>query len=785
MTKYIDRHPNPMVLVGYMFLAVVFYMPVLVGLRTFPQGDFSDYFLPLSTFLRSELWAGRFPLWNPYTFAGHPFLANMEAGTFYPISALLLVLTSPCASPGARLYWLQLDAVLHVALAGFFTYLLVRDLTGRRAAAFLAGCVFAFSGYLTGYPPLQLNVLRTAVWLPLLLWLLWRGFKRLEQWQWWVGAALIYPTAFYAGHPQTFLYVSYASLVWILFLLIRHRSRLVACLGRIGVFYLLSAALAAAQMWPSLELARQSIRGGASYEFAGGGLALRDTTQAFLPHVLSRFSPLYVGLTGLGLALLASEYRSLERTWPQPLTGQDTGTPISSRRDPRALPFFAVLAVIALLLSYGHNSFLYPLFFRWLPGWDLFRNQERAACLVAFGLSVLAGYGTVVVAELSVPRRRLVGLVYGAVAAICVVAIVILVQKNEGLPADTAKLRWGIGVASVVVAAWSVLLWGGLWQRRHSIFLILLVLVDLFAANVATNLARFGPTPSPEAQAIRAAVHAHDTASLGLPGRVHNEHRIPADYGVGVAVEDVGGFSQMRLARYAALFDGFPVARMWRLLGVEYLLTWRDPTRLPQAELLTWFPAVDGATFLYRLRAPGPRAWVVPRVRTSDDAQALELLADPGFDLDSTALLPPTLVQAADSDLLQTGLRSPPGQNEVRLWRLAPNRLRAHVRTEHGGLLVVSENWMPGWQATRYGMGVQGEPAELLPVLRANLTLLGIPIPPGEIALELVYRPDSVRYGLLVSGTTLALLGLFVLGRSCFARRIQVDARSGTFGERS
>jgi hypothetical protein len=255
---------------------------------------------------------------------------------------------------------------------------------------------------------------------------------------------------------------------------------------------------------------------------------------------------------------------------------------------------------------------------------------------------------------------------------------------------------------------------------------------------------------------------------------VHNEHRIPADYGTGVGVEDVGGFSQMRLARYEALCDGFPVARMWRLLGVEYLLTWRDLTRLPEAELLAWFPAADGATFLYRFRAPGPRAWVVHSVCTSDDAQTLRLLADPDLNLLSTALLPPTREQIAGTDLLQTGLLSPPGHNEVRLWRLAPNRLRAHVRTEHGGLLVVSENWMPGWQATRYDTEAEGGHGKPLPVVRANLTLLGIPIPPGEITLELVYWPDSVRYGLLVTGTTLVLLALLTLGRCYFARQRQV-----------
>ena len=34
-------------------------------------------------------------------------------------------------------------------------------------------------------------------------------------------------------------------------------------------------------------------------------------------------------------------------------------------------------------------------------------------------------------------------------------------------------------------------------------------------------------------------------------------------------------------ARYAALFDNFPLDRMWRLLGVETVLTWRQGIFVP------------------------------------------------------------------------------------------------------------------------------------------------------------------------------------------------------------
>lgn len=102
----------------------------------------------------------------------------MQTAVYYPLSNILLLLILPFQSASSRLYFLQLEAALQTALTGFFVYLLVRTLTKRRAAGFVAGCIFALSGYLTGYPPLQLAILRTAIWLPLIMWFLWRAFER-------------------------------------------------------------------------------------------------------------------------------------------------------------------------------------------------------------------------------------------------------------------------------------------------------------------------------------------------------------------------------------------------------------------------------------------------------------------------------------------------------------------------------------------------------------------------------------------------------------------------------
>jgi hypothetical protein len=197
---------------------------------------------------------------------------------------------------------------------------LVHALTQRRLAAFAAGCAFAFSGYLTSYPPLQLAVLRTAIWLPLLLYLLWQALHEPQRWRWWIGAGIAYAVAFFAGHPQTFLHISYTIAAWALFLLvgtqrkkldIGEKSNFFAQLTGLLLFLLLALGLSAAQLLPSLEFSQITVRANVDYGYVSGGFPLQDTWQVLLPGILTQFSPLYVGAVGLGLALIGFSYGSL------------------------------------------------------------------------------------------------------------------------------------------------------------------------------------------------------------------------------------------------------------------------------------------------------------------------------------------------------------------------------------------------------------------------------------------------------------------------------------------
>ena len=504
---------------------------------------------------------------------------------------------------------------------------------------------------------------------------------------------------------------------------------------RIFAACLLTFAFSAVQLLPSLEFTRLSVRASVDYAYVSGGFPVQDLWQMLFPGVLTQFSPLFIGIPGLFLALLSF-------TYIRPIHNSQFTIHNSQ--------FFFLLVILSLLLSLGNNGFLYPLFYRFAPGWNLLRGQERAAFLVAFGLSVLAGYGVDALPGLSLRARRLAA--GGLVILVAAGGLLFgLFWQRDGRGALTDGEFLGVALLSLLVAlAIGWLLWQKGWETRRGWALVALGVAVLFWANGGTNVDAFGPARktllSPEVAAVQAAQSV---------GRAYNEYRVYEDYGMSIAAEDVWGSSPLRLAHYAALFDNFPLDRMWRLLGVDTVLTWRRELFVP-SELLAEFPQTTDTTFLHRLTAPNPRAWLVQEWQIADDATALTLLSDHNFDLDKTALLPPNADLSSLPPFLPSSLPL-----AIRLDRPAPNRIHITLTDNPGGLLVLSENWLPGWRVQSQIANRQSQIA----VLRANLTLLALPIPPGDLTFTLVYWPDSLTWGLAITGSALFIVFIGFLYR--------------------
>jgi hypothetical protein len=74
---------------------------------------------------------------------------------------------------------------------------------------------------------------------------------------------------------------------------------------------------------------------------------------------------------------------------------------------------------------------------------------------------------------------------------------------------------------------------------------------------------------------------------------------------------------------------------------------------------------------------------------------------------------------------------------------LYPALQRLLVNGSRGGLLLVLDPIWPGWVAA-----VDGKITE---IFRANYLFRAVAMPPGDHRVDMVYRPPSVRFGLVIT----------------------------------
>jgi uncharacterized membrane protein YfhO len=125
-------------------------------------------------------------------------------------------------------------------------------------------------------------------------------------------------------------------------------------------------------------------------------------------------------------------------------------------------------------------------------------------------------------------------------------------------------------------------------------------------------------------------------------------------------------------------------------------------------------------------------------------------LADPRFDSRRFILVSPDASVGSTTPLGTPDLIDDPVA--VEMPREGHYRFTLASPAPTDAFLSVSENWYPDWTAT-----VDGQPAE---VVRAQLSLMAVPVPAGARVVELTFRSEAYRKGRVV---TLSLLGLLTL----------------------
>lgn len=707
----------------------------------FPDGDFTQQFFIFRDIAYRALAAGRLPLWADCLFAGYPFHADPQSQLFYPPIWLIFAALKLQGWGSFPLEALVIEAVGHYLLASIFMFLFLRAELGSRRrwfAPLLGALVFAYGGYLTGYAPLQTAILETATWLPLIL----LTFLRLVQYDprsYRAWAALALAVAFFAGHPQTFLFVFYLSAAYFVCRAALAGRGLKWIALRLAAVLALFAPIISVQLLPEIQFLSLSTRPSLSFDALSGGFPLGDIVQFFVTQIVSRWHPLYVGVLPLTLAVAA-----------MPL--------VRERTTRRAIAFWIAAAIIGLILSLGSHAAGYDLAYWLLPGYRLFRGQERAAILVAFPLAVLAAFGAAAYfAPLARSNRRVV---IGAARftrnllplALALLALVVALKTAYPDNGDLRALpeRFGLLVFSLAFTSFVFYLRLAPAARRWlPMVLVAVAALELFTASIRVNAAApFEPYPY---YSFLDPMRADDAPFF----RVQDDARMQGHFACGYGLKEWGGITPIRLASWDEFDRRVRESVRWKMIGMKYLITWKNGAitredELPPAERLAEGAAPQGQAKVYRLFEIPRRAWLVSNVKMAAGSESLiNALNTPGFDPFSEAVL-------RDSPPARRFDFGPDGGGTVDVLSDYPGHLSLSVAADSPSLLVISEAYYPGWQVTVNGLRVD--------LVEADGFLQAAPVPAGSSRVDVDFKPPALLVGAIAAVLGLLACAILILG---------------------
>ena len=343
--------------------------------------DQADTFYPWQVFTGRAMKSGELPLWNPYSFAGHPFLANGQNGVLYPPRAYLSLVTTPSSAHD----WLVLS---HMLLGAILMFLLLSKNRVSFGASLFGAVAWMLNSFMLSWMALEHFVVIEA-WLPLALLAaqrVARGSLKAA-----VGFAVLLALLFIGGN---LLFVELCFLMlgsyvgWLMFRRwLRYRRLPKGVLGRrllwdssiLAIVMILFIGLIAVQLLPTLDVLRTMERAPLNYTALVHWSFPVSELRAFFLGPAHELKPplghgeepyhrmLYLGTPTAILALIGF--------W----------------RRRRLVVFMRATAIIILLIATG--TWATWIVFRFVPGFGHFKPLGRTLFLFNFAVAILAAFG--------------------------------------------------------------------------------------------------------------------------------------------------------------------------------------------------------------------------------------------------------------------------------------------------------------------------------------------------------------------------------------------------------
>ena len=775
--------------------------------RVLCGGDLVNQYIPYKMFFKDCIKQGILPLWNPYTFSGRPFLADIQQGIFYPPNWLCLILPIPI--------FFNVLTLLHLWFASFGAYMFARRFLKHPASRYLFILCFSFSAFFTArlYSGIVLFIFAGS-YIP---WIFLAAEKWAEERKGRSAILLGFLLALQilAGSPQPAFY-TWISL-GILFLLQWSRTKGPRSLWvGYAAAVLLMLALSAVQFIPTKEFIDYSYerQGGAQWEYITDvSLDFKSLISFVAPDFFSPshredilWSSLlgfweYNGYVGIGPLVLCVLFFFL-KPWKRISNDPDRG-----KIQLRLIRLSIVLFLLWLVLAFGKHSWIFWFFYKFVPGFNRFRVPARTVLFYILALSFLSSItldhlidlvGMPEELSVKILRRASFVLIFLLVLGFGISVPVLLsplpflqwLGIEKFIPLDKIKDSSGPFKDVIFYAKSSMLIFDLFLLLSCGIVFIMVsgrkrspILPIVFLGMVGLDLFLFG-IPKIESAPFRyfqekfypkTGLSQFLSASLQPGQRIvwtddvfwwqydQNQMELYPNRGMAQGLYDTRGYDPVFFRSYGEFFNA--ISRrpneespggllkleqirnhpLLSLLNVRYLLTYNPDVHPLGYSLVRQYPF---NLCVYENKNAFGNAFLRSSYPVPEDKkdQILKAMRNPMFPYDKWAI---TLDR--NPYMRKPGEKGTLGES-VKLLHYSPNRREYEVVVKDSDTLVFSEVYYPGWK-----IYVDGKPVS------ANLVdhaLLAVFLPPGPHRVICVFRPFSFIMGAFIS--LLTLLGLFI-----------------------
>lgn len=732
----------------------------------------------------------RFPLWEPLLYGGMPFIDGMHGDIFYPPSLALFFLS-------AEQMW-GWKLVLHVFLAGAFTYLWLRELSVTRGSAMLGGIIFMMGADLISlvFPGGDGKLFVSA--LAPLVFLLTERAVRLGRLRDYAGFSLGIALLLFTSHMQLAYFCVWGVTLYFSFRLVQrwrnglgHRRSL-ASLAAFALAGVLGVGAAAVQFVPPLGYLREwSHRAEKTADAQEGGFEYSTTYSLHPEEIMSLVVPSFVGdnvqtetksgqtYWGRNAFKINNEYAGLIGLVLLPLLFLRRRR--SDRDDDRSRErltwFFVGLALLSLTYALGANTPLFHLFYL-IPGVSLFRAPSLIIFLYGLSVATLAALafdrameqGRATADETKGARRALwIGVgVLGVLAVLASTGALIAMwrsvfyssiggEKVAALATHMADLNAGFwitfAIAATVVGVWEGYARG--WWTAHGALIGLCVVAFLDQYHVSRPFIR--ATVLMNATADPVTFVADESIDYlkqrQAAGEVFRAFDLTGGYRNNVfaihGIEQMAGHHGNEIGRYRELIGGDQPYNLQQNLSLFDLTNTAYVTATPDMRLPGYAEVFRGSRSLVLRKADIlPRAYLVGTVEVVPDSLAVRRLLAQDFDFRGRVVLERPLPAGVE-------IQAAP-QGGAQWLERGANRQRIKVTSDRPALLVVLDNYYSAWRARVDDSAT--------PILRANHTFRAVPIPAGEHEVTFTYNPDYLRVPATASAIILLVLLVIAFG---------------------